>query len=287
MRALVKTTLSGLIASFVAVSFRTSIGKYVCQQIVENVMTRTTRIRHQGLDLQFFVPNRVNGWRVDTFSTKEPETLNWIDGFSEGSVLWDIGANVGLYSCYAAKRRGCKVFAFEPSVFNLELLAKNIFVNHVTDLLTIVPLPLSDALGASMLNMSSTEWGGAESTFGQSYSHDGQPLSKVFEYQTIGLSMVEAVDQLKISQPDYIKIDVDGIEHLILKGGGEVLRTVKGVLVEINEEFLKQTEDAAMYLKEAGLEMKDKRHAGMFDNTYLTNCYNQIWQRPSAEQRPG
>jgi len=73
------------------------------------------------------------------FATKEPETLEWIDRIPEKSVLWDIGANVGLYSCYAAKARGCRVFAFEPSVFNLEILARNIFLNQLTDQITIVP----------------------------------------------------------------------------------------------------------------------------------------------------
>jgi FkbM family methyltransferase len=54
-----------------------------------------------------------------------------------GSVLWDIGANVGLYSCYAVKARDCRVFAFEPSVFNLELLARNIFLNGIADQATM------------------------------------------------------------------------------------------------------------------------------------------------------
>ena len=56
----------------------------------------------------------------------------------EGSVVWDIGANVGLYSCYAAKHRGCRVFAFEPYVFNLEILARNIYLNQLSERVTIV-----------------------------------------------------------------------------------------------------------------------------------------------------
>ena len=59
-------------------------------------------------------------------------------------------------------------FAFEPSVFNLELLARNIFGNDLVRQITIVPLPLSDTLAVNTLNMTSTEWGGALSSFGQS-----------------------------------------------------------------------------------------------------------------------
>ena len=71
--------------------------------------------------------NNVTKYRNDTFFTKEPETLEWIDKFTKNSVFWDVGANVGLYSIYAAKTRDCNVTAIEPSVFNLELLAKNIY----------------------------------------------------------------------------------------------------------------------------------------------------------------
>ena len=58
----------------------------------------------------------------------------------------------------------------------------------------------------------------AKSTFGEDYGHDGQLLEKIFGFQTVGLSMIHAVKLLKIIEPDYIKMNVDGIEHLIFKG---------------------------------------------------------------------
>ena len=125
-------------------------------------------------------------------------------------------------------------------------------------------------------------WGGALSSFGQNYGHDGHPLHVVFQYPTIGLSMANAVDQLGIPLPDYIKMDVDGIEHLILKGGAAVLKNAKGVLIEINEEFEKQAAESARYLSEAGLVLHEKRHAEMFEHSELQCSYNQIWHRPSA-----
>jgi len=222
------------------------------------------------------VPNSFSLARATSFSTKEPETLEWIDGMEQGSVVWDIGANVGIYSCYAAKSRGCTVYAFEPSVFNLELLARNIFINNLADRVTIIPLPLSDHIAASTLNMSMTDWGGAMSTFGESYTHDGTSLKKVFEFRTIGFPMDDAISYFCIAQPDYIKMDVDGIEHLILKGGGMVLAKVKGVLIEVNEDFQKQSVDSYRYLSEAGLELLEKRHSAIFAGT---SVFNQVWHR--------
>lgn len=258
---------------------KTSIGRYLYGQIINCAMSSTQQVAHNGLKMVFSIPNALNKFRVDTFSTKEPETLEWIDDMPQGSIVWDIGANVGLYSCYAAKRRGCRVFAFEPSVFNLELLARNVFLNGLTELVTIIPLPLFEALAVSKLNMTTTEWGGALSTFANSYGYDGQPLIKKFEFSTIGLSMSDAIELLKIPKPAYIKMDVDGIEHLILKGGGDALEHARSVLVEINDEFRQQAEDATRYLTGAGLLLKEKRRWKETDNTPFGTTCNQIWHR--------
>jgi len=279
LKPAIKSGLKRLINWAVVLLERSLVGRYVYAQIISNAMNQTQIVHHLGLNLSFAVPNALNKYRADTFSTKEPETLEWIDSIPINSVFWDIGANVGLYSCYAAKRKGCRVFAFEPSVFNLELLARNIFLNHLTEQITIVPLPLSETLAATTLNMTNTEWGGALSTFGQSFGHDGEVMRKVFEVPTIGLSMVEAVTLLKIPHPDYIKMDVDGIEHLILKGGAPILRGVKGVLIEINDKFTSQANDASLYLREAGFVLKEKRHADYFDFDTGSgrHTFNQIW----------
>ena len=117
------------------------------------------------------------------------------------------------------------------------------------------------------------------STFGESYGHDGNFLDKVFVQPVIGLSMSDASNLLGIPQPDYIKMDVDGIEHLILKGGKPILDNAKGVIIEINDEFKIQFEDASAYLRDAGFELKEKLHAAAYDlqESPARNTYNQIW----------
>jgi FkbM family methyltransferase len=279
MKAIIKTLVKSLLRNLIYFGWKTRVGRYCGDEILRSAMMRTQFVQHRGVNFTFAVPNNLNRYRINTFSSKEPETLEWIDQIPYGAVVWDIGANVGLYTCYAAKARGCQVFAFEPSVFNLELLARNVFLNALAEKVTIVPLPLSDQLSVNTLNMTSLEWGGALSSFAQDYGQDGQALRKIFEFRTIGISISDAVERLKIPPPDYLKMDVDGIEHLILKGGAEVLRNVKGVLVEINDEFTKQRVDSAQYLRDAGLHLLEKRHAEMFESGTFKNCFNQIWQR--------
>ena len=49
-------------------------------------------------EIKFFVPNQLIERRVNTYFSKEPETLEWIDSFKkkENLIFWDIGANIGL-----------------------------------------------------------------------------------------------------------------------------------------------------------------------------------------------
>ena len=256
---------------------KTKLGNGIFNLIRADVMEQTKNVTHNNLNFIFSVPNELNIWRVKTFSTKEPETLQWMDDFQDESIFWDIGANVGLYSCYAAKKSNCKVFAFEPSVFNLELLARNIYNNNLSNQVTIIPLPLSDSIVKSKLNLSSKNWGGAMSSFGVNHGQDGKPLTKIFEFQTLSLTMSDSMNFLQIPQPNYIKMDVDGIEHLILKGGFEVLKNVKEILVEIDESFSKQFIDSSNYLEAAGFMLKSKVNADISMSEDFKYCYNQIW----------
>jgi FkbM family methyltransferase len=166
-------------------------------------------------------------------------------------------------------------------VFNLELLARNINLNNLTNDVCIVPFALSDQIGSSKLQLTTTEWGGALSTFGQDFGWDGKAIKKVFDFQTVGLSMEDAVNRLAIPTPEYIKIDVDGLEHFILKGGKSVLSQIKEILIEINDDFHEQADQCRDILTECGLSLKDKRHSEMIgSNTNgFQNSYNQIWVR--------
>jgi hypothetical protein len=112
---------------------------FVLVQFQKMIMQRTHIQVYNGQILKFIVPNYLSDWRAQTFSTKEPETLEWIDSMPEHCVLWDVGANIGIYSLYAAQSKGAKVFAFEPSIFNLELLARNIHTNKLHKKICIVP----------------------------------------------------------------------------------------------------------------------------------------------------
>ena len=272
-KIMIKNLFKSIIHTLVEKLYKTSFGQYITQLLINEGMEKKRKTNHRNTEMFFSVPNKLNNYRVDTFSTKEPETLNWIDKITENSIIWDIGANVGLYSIYAAKSKNCKVYAFEPSVFNLELLARNIYINNLQNSVIIIPISLNKKLEENLFQLSSTQWGGALSTFGAGINQDGKPINNKFEYKTIGVSMQDMINKLKIPKPEYIKIDVDGIEHLILSGGIEVLKNVKSILIEINDSFVEQSNTTSEILNKCGFSLYKKC------KLESKNQFNQWWIR--------
>ena len=134
-------------------------------------------------------------------------------------------------------------------------------------------------MGCNQLKMTSTDWGGALSTFGKNVGWDGQDIQEIFSFPTYGLTMDQAVETLGLPAPDFVKMDVDGIEHFILKGGSMVLNNIQGILVEINDNFNEQAEVSKELLERAGLKLFDKRHSEMLEESKFKNTFNQIWIR--------
>ena len=279
MKKIFKIILKKLAKGLITILNTNRIGRYFNEHLAKYIFDQKRVIKYNNVQLVFYSPNRVNKFRIETFSSKEPETLKWIEKFSENSTLWDIGANVGLYTCYAAKLKKINVYAFEPSIFNLEILTKNIFLNQLSNNVTIVPFPLTDKLKESEFKMTSADRGGSGSTFGEDYKYDGSKLKKEFNYKMLGLSMNDCVNILKMKQPDYIKMDVDGIEHLILEGGKQILKKTKSVLVEIDDNFTLQAENAKKHLTQAGFKLVEKKHSDLMEKSKLKSVFNQIWKR--------
>lgn len=244
------------------------------QRKINHLINKKRSIKYNGIDMTFFVPNALNRYRVKTFATKEPSTLDWIESFESDAVFWDVGANIGLYSIYAAKAKSAQVFAFEPSVFNLEFLAKNIHENQLQQKIVIFPLALSNNTGYNLFKMNNPVWGGALSAFGVDFNQYGKNFNTSFEYSILGLDADMAMNIFDLPSPDHLKIDVDGIEHIILAGATHLLRAVKSVLIEIDDSFLNQRKQSEEYLLDAGL-ILSKKHNLLEGGTQ----YNQIWIR--------
>ncbi len=219
-------------------------------------------------NINFYCAGRVSLYRADTFHTKEPETLEWIDTFQSGDVLWDIGANVGCYTLYAAVK-GIMVLVFEPSAFNYFLLMKNLMINRLDKKVEAYCLALSNNASLSAFNMNYLEVGDS--------CHQLAPIGDVstarLRQSVLTLSVDELVRNFSPAFPNHIKIDVDGVESAIVLGAMKTLSDprLKSVLIEIDDANPEDLNIVRM-LKYAGLELTSRRRAPQFENSTMWNC---------------
>lgn len=197
------------------------------------------RVRDGATEVAYCTPNRYAKWRVDTLFTKEPDTIDWIRSFSPEDILVDVGANVGMYSIWAAKTRGTRVFAFEPESQNFALLNKNIVANELGDKVTAYCLALSDGTGFALLHLSRIAAGDSGHTFGVNLDHNLRPRAPRYTQGCVSTTLDHLVESGAMPVPTHIKVDVDGLEHKVLAGCRATLRDprVKSILIEINSSL--------------------------------------------------
>jgi FkbM family methyltransferase len=161
-----------------------------------------------------------------------------------GMTLWDIGAHVGFFTLLGARVVGDqgRVHAFEPMAENRRRLEAAVERNRCGNV-TVHPVALSSAPGEAVLHAheSSAMW---------SLAGEGS------EGETV---RCETLDSLGLPPPTVVKIDAEGVELEVLRGGGELLSSVRpALLVEFTTEAL--VEEARELLPGYVLEHLDGNH---------------------------
>lgn len=212
-------------------------GRFILSEFLEYQVSRSTKVDNPEGEITFLTPNWLTFYRANTLFSKEPETISWIRSMSTTDLLWDIGANVGTYSIFAA-RRGLDVVAIEPSFLNLEILCRNIISNNLEQKVTVLPLALDSQAGVHKLFMSKDNMmiGGAHNSIRQDLDQFGNKMEncQVLNWPTLPIDQLIQLLGMKI--PNHIKIDVDGCELEILQGGIGMLKEVSSILVEMHKE---------------------------------------------------
>lgn len=215
---------------------RLPFGFDVVSKLLESLWEEKLTVDTPNGKVIFQTPSSLNRYRAKTLLTKEPETILWLDEIPFDCTFWDIGANVGIYSVYAALFRHSNVVAIEPSSINLDLLFRNVQNNNCEDQITIVPIAVGSSNGQEFLFMSRENaiWGGAHNSAGQPISQSGEPMLDPIKSLQLLATIDQLVESYNIPKPDYMKIDVDGLELNVLEGAIGVFENLKSILIEID-----------------------------------------------------
>ena len=199
---------------------------------------------------------------VSGFQTDEPEMLAWIDSFKAGETFWDIGANIGLFTMYAAQRKDLTILAFEPNGLNFGILIEHMVLNKLDAHAQCFCVAFARKTEIGHLVCGDSEVGQAGNNLAQ---EDGASLTREhsgsFRQAVPVFSIDDYVQIFNLSIPDHVKLDVDGLEHIILRGGTRTFSTIKSLMIEIEGDDARKKELLDLVLA-TGLKEKDISREG-------------------------
>lgn len=152
----------------------------------------------------------------------------------EGDEVLDIGANIGWFTLLACKLTGPKgkVHSFEPRPDTSRMLQRTISMNNLEDRVTLWQAALSDETGELHLN-----WGQNTDNPGGSFVSRDTHESSGYEQATVMARRLD--DLLPEAAPDFIKIDVEGAEPMVINGAINAIRRKKpAILSELHPQQL-------------------------------------------------
>ena len=148
---------------------------------------------------------------------------------NDSTVVWDVGANVGLYTRQFLDAGARHVVAFEPAPQALEVLNKDFGTSSpYAHRVTIVPAALSDRSGVVRFSADGSSPTNRIVDQGVAAAND------LVEIRSVRAE--EALRMYSLPPPGIVKIDVEGFEVEVLRGFGSVMGTpeLRGVFVEVH-----------------------------------------------------
>lgn len=143
----------------------------------------------------------------------------------EGAVLFDIGANKGVYTLKMANKPSSKVYAFEPEPENLKKLREAVGDKQNVE---IHGVAISDHTGVDTLMLHPSNPGGhsiEKKLDGQQWKH-----TTANSVHVAVITLDEWCGYNNISRVDGIKIDVEAHEEAVLRGAKETLKKYHPVI---------------------------------------------------------
>jgi len=186
--------------------------------------------------IKFSIHNNTTLWRAQTLFSKEPITIDWIKNFSKEKIFYDIGANIGIYSIFASLISQVKTFSFEPESNNYQILMENIILNNLMEYIIPYPIGISDTTELTSLYLS--QFGKAQShhMVKESLNANLEKKETKFKQGIFTTSLNKLITKWDLPIPNYLKIDVDGIEYKIIEKSDFLLekKELESILIEIN-----------------------------------------------------
>jgi FkbM family methyltransferase len=158
-------------------------------------------------------------WNVEKV---DPELFGIVRTFvPSNSVVWDIGANVGLFS-FSCAAKACTVLAVEPDSWLSSLLVRSAVQNENVHVLTAA---IEESVGLVELNIAER---GRSANFVRGFG-TAQSGGARFHQTVISVTLDWLSERFPL--PDVLKIDVEGMEGKVLASGQQLFRQAKPIII--------------------------------------------------------
>lgn len=173
------------------------------------------------------------------WAPEEPLLKEFLDDLDSKDTFWDVGANIGLWTCLAAQH--VESVAIEPVPANVHRLQENLALNRLNA--HVVNAALGDATGVVQIDVDEREASTLPGLGGHRIALDGDSSLLVG---------VVSGDELRrcVPSPSVVKIDVEGAESRVVDGMAETLADCRRVFVEVHDSALESYGDSREQLVE-------------------------------------
>lgn len=169
-------------------------------------------------------------------NVSETWTAEWVRSLPDGTILWDVGANIGIFTLLAAENPNVEsVVAIEPAFFNHTAILKNALLNKLTDKVIALPIGLGEETGQQTFNLQNLKSGGSMHSFGEIFAFKDRSVDPAASYGCLCYRLDDLAMMPGLPFPTHMKIDIDGHEGSVLRGGDAVLRDkrLRGLQIEV------------------------------------------------------
>jgi FkbM family methyltransferase len=153
----------------------------------------------------------------------------WVRLLADGATVWDVGANVGLYTLLSAALVGPtgRVVAWEPSPATFDILKDHVCANKLIDRVRLVQGAIADRRDTTV-------------PFGTSGTDPTNRIStRIGNVIKVPVETLDGYSTDTGSRPDVIKIDIEGAEVLALRGAADLLSSTRPTLmIAVHPMFL-------------------------------------------------
>lgn len=179
-----------------------------------------------GAGLRFNATGGNPGYLLGTSMPEEQETLKSL--LKEGSVFYDLGANIGFYSTLAAHLVGPKgqVYAFEPFPSSAAAARLNAELNGFTQV-SVIEAAVSDKAGTAAFTLGEAS---RNHKLSSGTSLDPAPETGA-SFHVPCLRLDSYIEEMHLRLPDVVMIDIEGAEVNALNGLADTIRRCKPAIM--------------------------------------------------------